>query len=441
MSLAKDFEDFCSVIQLDNLEDMEKTAGEIAKKLNKNYYDLDGDTESHLYIVGSVGRKTAIKGSSDLDILFDLPAEIYKKYDNYESNGQSALIQDVKAVLQEKYPKTDIRGDGQVVVIEFNKYTVELVPGFRQSDDRFEYPDTHDGGSWKYTDPLSEQEECESCNAKSNGIYYDFCHIIRSWKNNIGLKMGGLLIDTLIYDYFCDNENFEESGFSDYLTILTDLYDYLKEQDKDRSYWFAVGSNQKVYNSDNGAFVAKAKKAYKKLEGKSSDSSDINDILRELLGADFPKAEGKTDRTAAYASVRKSFDRGADSEEFIEEKCPLDVRYALRIDCNVTQAGWRPFLLRSYLNSKAGPLKRNKDLDFYIVSTDCPKPYEIWWKVRNVGPEAIKRNMVRGNISKTNYDHKKEHTDFCGQHYVECFLIKNNVCVARDRIDVPIGTI
>ena len=37
----------------------------------------------------------------------------------------------VKKFLQERYPKTDISGDGQVVVIEFSRYTVELVPGFK----------------------------------------------------------------------------------------------------------------------------------------------------------------------------------------------------------------------------------------------------------------------------------------------------------------------
>ena len=126
------FDVLCSNIELDNFDEMEKSSKSIAKKLNSVYYDLDNDDTSHLYIVGSVGRKTAIKGSSDLDILFDLPSDTYKKFDAYESNGQSALLQEVKKFLQERYPKTDISGDGQVVVIEFSRYTVELVPGFKQ---------------------------------------------------------------------------------------------------------------------------------------------------------------------------------------------------------------------------------------------------------------------------------------------------------------------
>ena len=93
------FDVFCSSIALDNFEEMEKSAKSIAKKLNSVYYDLEKDDTSHLYIVGSVGRKTAIKGISDLDILFDLPSDTYKKFDAYQSNGQSALLQEVKESL------------------------------------------------------------------------------------------------------------------------------------------------------------------------------------------------------------------------------------------------------------------------------------------------------------------------------------------------------
>src|SRR5690606_24768365 len=67
---------------------------------------------------------------ADVDILFLMPASVYYRYDQYQGNGQSALLQDVRRVLQERYPTTEkIRGDGQVVVVPFsNGYTVELLP-------------------------------------------------------------------------------------------------------------------------------------------------------------------------------------------------------------------------------------------------------------------------------------------------------------------------
>ena len=414
---------------------MENTAGEIAKKLNKYYYELDGDSSTHLYIVGSVGRQTAIKGSSDLDILFDLPQSVYTKFNNYDSNGQSALLQEVKTVLQERYPKTDISGNGQVVVIAFDKYTVELVPGFKKSDGSFSYPDTHDNGSWKSTDPIPEQDECSNCNDASDGVFFDFCHIIRSWKNTTGLSMGGLLIDTLIYNHFVENSYFTDSGYADYLSVLISLFDYLRSQKNDQEFWYAVGSNQKVFNSDKGAFVGKAKAAYDKLKGTTNFTEGINDILSDLLGVDFPAAETKS--AASYCYDRYAHFRGAEKEQFIEELFPVDIRYYLAIDCHVTQDGFRSRFLSEILREHKW-LSRKKQLDFQIMRTNCPAPYDIYWKVRNVGEVAKARNMIRGEIRCSNNSHQKEHTDFWGPHYVECFLVKNGVCVARARIDVPI---
>lgn len=431
MASGADFETFCQNILLDNYDEMKTSAGEIAKKLNKSFYGLESDSSSHLYIVGSVGRKTAIKDSSDLDIIFDLPEATYKRFNAYESNGQSALLQEVKRILKERYPKTDISGDGQVVVIEFNKYTVELVPGFKQSDDRFKYPDTHDGGSWKYTDPLPEQEECQNCDDSTNGIYFDFCHMIRCWKNEQGFKFGGLLIDTLVYDHFTDHDYYSESKKDDYLEILKALFSYLGRQDKDRSYWYAVGSNQQVQNSGNGEFVEKANSALEKI----NDADDVDGALKELFGSEYPVS--KTLFEKASFSYKKSF---RDTEEFIQDMLHVDIRYSLLLDCNITQKGFRDNLLSVILRNHL-ILRKNKQLEFFIKYTDCPEPYDIYWKVRNVGTVAEEKDCIRGQIKKTNRTTQKEHTDFQGAHFVECYLVKNGVCVAKGRINVPIGTI
>ena len=195
-----------------------------------------------------------------------------------------------------------------------------------------------------------------------------------------------------------------------------------------------------MYNSDNGKFVSKAKKAYNKTKSLTIESENANEILRQLLGNSFPQTEGKTDKSAQYYSQKRFYDRGASTEEFIDEKFNVDIRYVLNIDCNVTQNGWRPFLLRRHLIESKIPLRKDKKLDFYIVDTDCPRPYEVYWKVRNVGAEAIKRNMIRGQICRESGSSHIECTQFEVEHYVECFLVKNNVCVARDKIEVPIGT-
>ena len=159
------FEDFCEEelpITQDEFQKWNNRLKEITKKLNLKYYPDDNfnDVEKdHLYVVGSVGRKTAIKNTSDFDILFHLPQEVYNRYNNYSGNGQSALLQEVKNIVKERYSTTDIRGDGQVIVIEFKSNpagVIELVPAFGQSDGSFKYPDSHNGGNWKTTNPTPE---------------------------------------------------------------------------------------------------------------------------------------------------------------------------------------------------------------------------------------------------------------------------------------------
>lgn len=423
MTIADRFQSFIKEIQID-VGEVLTTCKEITKKLNVHYYDLSGDDRSHFYFVGSIGRQTAVKNTSDVDIIFDLPTEIYQRFDAYESNGQSALLQEVKDVLQERYTKTKISGDGQVVVIEFEKYTVELVPAFLRKDNTFIYPDTHDGGSWKKTDPFSEQKATQEYNELSKGVFGDVCRMVREWKNTNGVVLGGLLIDTLCYKLFSANDVYSQSGFEDYYSIMIDVFEFLKDLSKEQSFWFALGSNQKVYSKDN-SFILKAREAYDKMTVAVGEN-EKQDALVELFGYRFPQEETR-------------YSLGNDTEEYIEELFPVDIKYNLVIDCTVSQNGFRTFNLRHMLRQGI-ILRHNKQLQFSIEKCSAPEPYDIYWKVRNVGPLAFQKNLIRGQVIKTNCKTHRENTCFQGPHFVECFIVKNHVCVAKDRIDVPIGS-
>ena len=439
MSLETDFEIFIGNLEPTNISEMEITVGEIAKKLNKNYYDLDSDKISHMYIVGSVGRETAIKGVSDLDILFDLPVEVFKRFDAYKEKKQSSLLQEVKNVLKARYPNTDISGDGQVVVIKFNKYTVELVPGFKQSDDRFKYPDTNNGGSWKYTDPLPEVSESKKTAEDTDNNFKYIANMLRAWKNKQGFKFGGLLIDTITYKFLNEKTDYKNIGFDSYLDMTKALFEYIKGLNKDQSYWYALGSNQQVYNCDNGKFITKAEKAYKKIKDLTANSSDVNKKLRQVFGTQFPKKATAENRTYKSSYNQKYYN---DTEEFIEDYFTVDIKYNISIDCKITQDGFRPMLLKKLLRDKMF-LAIKKHLEFYIDSMDSEikkeAPYDIYWKVKNEGQEAIKRDCIRGQIKRTNTKSINESSDFIGEHYVECYIVKDGICIAKDHIDVPIS--
>lgn len=106
-----------------------------------------------------------------------------------------------------------------------------------------------------------------------------------------GIVMGGLLIDTLCYNHFVANAYYADKSYSDYYSVLIDLFEYLKGLNKDQSYWYALGSNQLVYNSDNGSFITKASNAYQKLADANDDEEKylaLNEILGKYFLSIFP---------------------------------------------------------------------------------------------------------------------------------------------------------
>lgn len=411
------FNEFISKLQIDNYDDINTSLDGIAKKLNQKYYD-NSTTENYL-IVGSMGRNTSIKGESDIDAIYELPDEVFKRFDDYESNGQSQLLNEIRDTLKEKYPSTEIKGDGQVVVISFTKHKIELVPSFKQDDDSYKYPDTHDGGSWKITKPILEIDESNNMINNTN-TYRDICQMIREWKANNGVTICGLLIDTLIKNFLDNNSEYKWKSKDDYYELLKNVFKYLSEQDEGRKQWNAMGSNQIIKNKDFN-FIKKSKKAYDKL----SNSTDEISILRELFGSRFPISE-RASNEYGYSI----------NEQYIEEIFPVYIMYSLKIDCEITQDGFKPKLLSEFIKNKF-MIKQNRKLKFKIMENNVLKPYDIYWKVRNVGYEAIRRDCIRGQIKKgTNY--LNETANFYGPHYVECYIIKSGICVARDRISVSI---
>ena len=429
MDVAKTFELFLSNLAINNRAEISQRYRSITKILNKAYWDTESET-SHSLQVGSYGRGTAINGISDLDMIFELPWSVHSRIDDHEGNGQSALIQEVKNHIKSTYSRTDIRGDGQVVVIAFEGYFVEVVPAFTNSDGTYSYPDTHDGGSWKITKPREEIVAISELDKTSNGHLKDLCRMVRAWKNKTGTAMGGLLIDTLCYNFFKSHPDYSDRGYMYYDWLARDFFEYLSQTDNDQQFWLAFGSNQKVHKKGN--FVRRAKKAYEKCKEaiEKQDNQSVNNTWKEVFGRPFPASEKVAE------AVERSF---RDTEEFIDDRFEIDIRYSLNIDCRVSQSGFKTRLLSWFLSNRRR-LKFHKGLEFFVRKCDVPAPYSVRWKVRNVGPMAEEKDQIRGQIlADGGRKTKRERTNFNGPHYVECYIVKDEVCMARDKIDVPIG--
>lgn len=399
---------------------------EITKALNKDFRSKDGCTDYKL-MVGSFGRHTAIRGVSDLDMIFILPPGVRSDYDS--ETGPRRMLERVRDDLKARYTNTDIRVDQCVVRVQFtsNAFKFEVQPAFESSDGSFDYPDTKAEG-WKVTKPREEIAATKECNDTTSTNMRHLARMARAWKNQNGVNMGGLLIDTLVHRFFAQTDAHDSAGTGSFDLMVRDFFEFLKDE-PDKDFYLALGSNQRV--KVNARFQPKAKKAYNRCLDAIADAgkASANKKWREVFGTSVPLATSASEAAKSYR----------DTEQVIEDQFPVDVTETVSIDCEVTQAGWRPTWLRA-MRRGGILLKADKSLRFVVTGCTVEQPYDLRWKVLNRGPEAERRDAIRGQIvESTRPGTRVEHSDFKGEHVVECYVVKDGVVVARDRIGVPIS--
>lgn len=425
MTTTEMFTDFLKNLAIDNSISIASRYEEITAALNKEFRATDSKTDNSIK-VGSYGRWTGIKGISDLDMLYIMPAS---KWNDYKDGKQSKLLDDTRDAIKSRYPNTVVRKDRLVVQVLYKNFTVEVQPVFEQEDSSFKYPDTYNGGSWKITKPREEIKAMKEFVDQKNKNLRKLCKMARAWKNKHGVGMGGLLIDTLAYNFLKSTTDYDNRSTAVYDLMCRDFFLYLSEE-PNKDYYLALGSNQRV--NVKSKFQKKANKAYNLCRDAiaAGESDSANKKWKKVFGRPFPanvQAESK-DTSKAYRNT----------EQFIEDTYPVDIRFNLKIECEVSQDGSRVALLRTMLFRKL-KLSPKKQLNFYVDDIDVPGEFILKWKVLNRGAEAERRDCIRGNIViDGGFRKKQEKTDFSGEHVVECYAIQNGVVVAKDRINVPI---
>lgn len=290
MGVGDWFNTFYANLQIADADSISIRYKAITKRLNTDYWDTTSDT-SHSFYAGSYGRNTAISGFSDLDMVFTLPYSIYLQYDGHAGNGQSALLQAVRASIKTTYSVTDIGADGQVILVPFNDGIIfEVVPAFLNTDNSYTYPDSNDGGKWRITNPKPEIQAIRDRNTSCNNNLVPLCRMMRAWKDKWTVPIGGLLIDTLAYQ-FIEDWSYKDKSFFYYDFMCRDFFAYMANQSETQAYWKAPGSGQHVLSK--GLFQYKAKRCYNiSLEAIQHDTDkqewSAKQKWRDIFGTAYP---------------------------------------------------------------------------------------------------------------------------------------------------------
>lgn len=202
MTVSDRFDRFLSNLMLTQLQwddGVSKHSG-VRTCLNLHYYNRASGSANSM-LVGSWGKDTEIRPPRDIDVLFSLPWSVYYRFESKPGNKQSQLLQEVRRVLQATYSSTRMRGDGQVVVVPFASYPVEVLPAFELTNGRYYICDTNGGGHYKTIDPDAEIAAVRNSNSSSNGNTRDLIRMLKRWQDYCSVPLRSFCLELLAIDF------------------------------------------------------------------------------------------------------------------------------------------------------------------------------------------------------------------------------------------------
>lgn len=393
--------------------------------------------------IGSYPRFTAIRPLHDLDILYLLG--VWDMYSQDPSDMLKALHHRIKEEF-ENPTSYDFRVSLQThsISVSFIQsgeevFAVDIVPAYSNGtnefgQDKYMVPELlrrKHGESrralyesltrenlqmqWIASDPRAYIEVAKLVN-NANSDFRKTVKFAKAWKKackqlNDEFPLKSFHIEQIITTYFQEHQDIEifDGVFYFFLTLPEKIrYPQIKDRADSSKYIDAyledLTKQQREMVQQSRDYVLKRLEEIK--------DADPIDILLDV----------------------KFYRRASSSEEYLfDQGIPVltDRNYSFDIRGHVQKrdGGFRGFIL-----DHIGQISIDRKMNFRIEGT--PPPVDIFkWKVKN----ADHSPQPRGEITDHQTRNDPEHSKYIGEHYVECFAILNNVCVAKARQNVKLG--
>lgn len=192
--------DNLAITENQRVDGEQKQAG-VRACLNRHYWNAQSNTENS-FLIGSWGKRTRVRPSRDVDILFLLPSSVYHQYQVRQGNRQSQLLQEAKEVLVQTYSRTArLRADGQVVVVPFNDTPIEVSLGFLCADGSIIVCDTNDEGRYKASTAKAEAQDLDAHDAKWNGNVRALARMMKRWQKERNVDLKSFQLERLAIEF------------------------------------------------------------------------------------------------------------------------------------------------------------------------------------------------------------------------------------------------
>jgi adenylyl/guanylyl cyclase-like protein with sensor domain/SMODS domain-containing protein len=447
--------------------------------ISTRYDQLQEFLQGRTFQSGSYARFTSTTPVNDLDVIYVLPDELLKQVRTALAAVDPAkldirrIVDSLAEELRKHYGTTaTVKAQPHSVGIFFGKkheFSIDVVPAAPTEGDKFWIPEvartsvarrrelyrswqaqvrtqTPPGPNWIKSHPKGYITQASTLDQSTEGRFRKAAKVVKKWRwsckrANDAFRLKSFHLELAVTRWFQRNPNSrciegirgvvseldeliaspqfrdlaDEAQFVDqYVTTLTDADRALLRRQFEHAQ-FLWAEVERAKSADE---VRKALEAFLGVAGSPLPASSSAAPSKRLLGI---APQGERDP----------------GEEFLcDFGVPFREQHHVKVNAEVSKDGFRPFKLLE----RHFPLFKLRKLEFYVEDCDVPQPFEVRWKVKNTGGEATRKGALRGQIyGDEGRLRRKESTLYWGNHYVECYVIKDGVCVAADHIDVPIG--
>ena len=432
-------------------------AKEIAQLAHKQLRDAIeksnkfGGCIEETYLYGSYRRSTAIGTIKDVDIV--LLTNLDHKL---EENAPQPVLRRLKASLKEfygeprdtAYQRRSIRVDNPMRSISNCELTLDVIPAVLVSEGKSEIliPD-RELKKWILSNPKGHIAHTEVLNSENvgRGKFVPLVKMFKWWWKNWCVENipdeerpnpKGFWLECLAGECFQPGIATWSENFQVLLQNILNRYGHIVEPPPLHDPGLP-GEKIKTSMTSNEfcRFLQAVSDSQKIMSEAISDNDDFDSTIlyKEVFGDRFPILDsGKMDYTCPQRTQL------GDSSHRRHLDCPirLDSKHK-HVTLYASYNKDDKFI--SELKSDGPTLQPNLTLKFR-ASTKVQWPYEAKWQVVNTGEHAKREGQLRGDFfdsrEKTNHQSISmlediESTSFTGKHWIQCFIIKNGVCVAE----------
>jgi hypothetical protein len=443
--------------------------------IGKRYEQLQRFLPGRTFQSGSYARFTSTTPVNDLDVIYVLPDEVLKQVRTAQQAvdpGRLDIHQIVNSLAEQLHhcygKSARIEAQPHSVGIFFGKdheFSIDVVPAAPAGGEKFWVPEVAQksvfarrqlyrtwqdqaraisppGPHWIKSDPKGYIKQASELDASTMGKFRKSAKALKRWRwsrkrASDAFRLKSFHLELMVTRYFREHPNATcieairgvVSGLDELITSpqFPDLADSRQFVDQ---YVATLSDGDRALLRQE---FERAQFLWAEVE-RAKTRADVHRTLEVFLGLIAAAAPGpSTIVTNAPAGDREG------EEEFLTTDYGIQFRpqYRVRIDATVSRDGFRPFQLLERAILAIGKLR---SMEFRVVSCNVPAPYEVHWKVKNTGAEARRKGDLRGQIEPDRGRQRRtEYTRYWGNHYVECYVIKDGICVAADHIDVPIA--